>query len=155
VRSTCVVAAFVVAGCGADLANNAAIHAHVNELVMRDREHAVAADRLALSAGALVPIYGTYRLDKRVFGSVRPSAIVFDWVLGGLAPVACLAASFATSGDTRTALRWTALGLYAGTRVGVLVIGNLHVSEYDGYLERRLADTSTGRTLGLALGARW
>jgi hypothetical protein len=71
-----------------------------------------------------------------VFGSVRPSAIVFDWILGGLAPVAALVASFAV-GDAgaRSALRWTALGLYGGTRVGVLVIGNLHISEYDNYLQ--------------------
>ncbi len=130
--------------------NNAEIHAHVDDVVVRDRAHAVAADRFALSAGALVPIFGTYRLDHRVFGSVRPSAIAFDWVLGGIAPVACLVASFATSGDARTALRWTALGLYGGTRIGVLVIGNLHVSEYDSYLARRLAETH-----GLALAVRW
>jgi hypothetical protein len=146
-RGACVVFAVVLGACGADLLNNSAIHAHVDDQLAHRRASPIG-DRLLLSAGALVPILGSCELDHRVFGSVRPSAIVFDWILGGVAPAALLVASFATGdASARSALRWTALGLYGGTRIGVLVIGNLHISEYDDYLARR--------TRGVALSVSW
>ncbi|MEO6776351.1 MAG: hypothetical protein ABI467_25640 [Kofleriaceae bacterium] len=132
--------AAALAGCGADVLNNAAIHAHVAELVAHDRAHAVPANRWALTAGALVPIFGSYELDTRVYGGLRPSAIVIDWILGGLLPAAGAIASFAVDdAHTRTLLRWSALGLYGTTRIGVIVVGNLHVDEYDDTLTRELA----------------
>jgi len=128
------------AGCGADLLNNQAIHAHVDDLLQHDPADARPADRLTLSAGALVPIYGSYELDHRVFGSVRPSAIIFDWILGGLVPAVLAATSFAVDDThTRSWLRWGALGLYGATRLGVLIVGNLHINEYDDYLAKQQA----------------
>jgi len=139
--------ALACVGCGADMMNNEALHAHVDDVVRTERapEHA---DRFLLNAGVLVPVLGSYRLDHQVYGDVRPSAIVFDWILGGLVPAALVATSFGVSGATaRRALRWTALGLYASTRVGIFVIGNLHITEYDDYLDSRLV------VRGAAVGA--
>lgn len=149
-----VFATAVLAGCGADVLNNAAIHAHVDDLVAHDRARAVPANRWVLTAGALVPIFGSYELDKRVYGDVRPSAIVIDWILGGLAPAIGVIASFAV-GDphTGTLLRWSALGLYGGTRIGVIVVGNLHIDEYDDSLAHQLA--SGPRAHVAMLGWSW
>jgi hypothetical protein len=131
----------------ADLANNEALHDHVDALartrvgVMGEVREALFADRLTLSLGALIPIFGTYRLDEKVFGSVRPSAIVFDWVLGGAAPLVLGVVALeggALSPHTRAIVGWTAVGLYAATRIGVLIIGNLHVTEFNRYLGLRL-----------------
>ena len=131
----------------ADLANNEAIHDHVDALVRTqdgvtvDGRSALSADRLTLSLGALIPIFGTYRLDEKVFGSVRPSALVFDWVIGGAAPLVLGVIAHedgALSPHTRSIVGWTAVGLYAATRIGVLIIGNLHVTEYNRYLGLRL-----------------
>lgn len=134
----------------ADLANNEAIHDHVDRVVLRlevdkldpDQRHDLLADRLTLSLSALVPIYGSYCLDHKVFGDVRPAAVVFDWILGGIVPTG-LGATALLSGDalssrTRTILGWSAVGLYVSTRIGVLIIGNLHISEYNRYLRLRL-----------------
>ncbi|MEO8843137.1 MAG: hypothetical protein ABI591_19560, partial [Kofleriaceae bacterium] len=146
--------AAALAGCGADVLNNAAIHAHVDELVAHDRANAVPADRWALTAAALVPILGSYELDTRVYGSVRPSAIVIDWILGGLLPAATTIASFAVDdAHTRSVLRWSALGLYGTTRIGVIVVGNLHIDEYDHTLAHQL---ETGPRAHVAmLGWSW
>jgi hypothetical protein len=165
------VAAVLVLGCAraasADMMNNEALHAHADEVVAAappasepDARAALFADRVTLSLGALVPVFGTYRLDHRVFGGVRPSAIVFDWVLGGGVPIALGAAALATSGRTRDALAWTALGLYVSTRAAVLVIGNLHVSEYNRYLRVKLgagaaATRDGGAVPTLVATAQW
>jgi hypothetical protein len=141
----------VFAGCGADLLNNAAIHAHVDDQLQHDPVDARPADRFTLTAGALVPIYGSYELDHRVYGSVRPSAIVLDWILGGIVPAAMVATSFAVGDEpTRSWLRWSALGLYGATRVGVMIVGNLHINEYDDYLARQRAATGSPRLLALS-----
>ena len=141
------VAPVAFAACGADLLNNTALHAHVDELVAQ-HESPEPLGHVATSLALLVPVLGTYRLDRAAFGSVRPSGVIFDWVLGGLAPLALVGASFAVSdARTRQALRWTALGLYVATRIGVLVIGNMHVSELDDYLATR--------PVNLGIGWRW
>lgn len=140
-RTTLALAAAVaLPACGADMMNNALIHEHVDDLVAHDRPHATPADRWLLTAGALVPGLGSYRLDHRVYGSLRPSAIVFDWILGGLVPAALLATSFAVDGaHTSSTLRWTALAAYGVTRIAVVSVGTMHITEYDGYLAQRLA----------------
>ena len=137
------VALLGLAACGSDLLNNAALHAHVDDVVRRG-ETPAPLDHVTTSAELLVPVLGSARLDRAAYGGIRPSGVVFDWVLGGIAPLALLGASFAV-GDARTrrSLRWAALGLYVATRVGVLVIGNLHVSEYDDY------------AANLSVGLRW
>lgn len=123
-----------LSGCGADLLNNAGIHAHVDET-----PGAQPISRAATSFELLVPIWGSYMMERHVFGSVRPSGIVFDWILGGLVPAVLAGTSFAVhDADTRSRMRWSALGLYAGTRVAVEVIGNLHVSEYNEYARLQL-----------------
>ncbi len=131
----------------ADLANNEAIHAHIDAMLGHidaatldpDARKALQADRATLSLGALIPIYGSYELDHKVFGGVRPSAVVFDWILGGLVPAGLGITALATDGSlssrTRSILGWTAIGLYATTRLGVLIVGNLHISEYNRYLK--------------------
>ena len=131
--------------------NNEAIHAHVDQLLAgvdvstidASRVHDLRANRLTLDLGLLVPIYGSIALDRKVFGGVRPSAVVFDWVLGGIVPAALAVTAFAAdSHDTRTRLAWTAIGLYATTRIAVLVVGNLHISEYNRVLQLRLGATA-------------
>jgi hypothetical protein len=138
VRTLFLVALVAGIGCGGDLLNNQLIHTHVDDVLAHDPAEARPADLWALNAGVLVPIYGSYELDHRVFGSVRPSAIVFDWVLGGFAPAGLAAASFAVDdAHTQAGLRWGALALYGATRLAVLVVGNLHIDEYDSYLVHR------------------
>lgn len=150
----------------ADFANNETIHAHVDTVVARldgakldpDWRKSLLADRLTLSLGALIPIYGSYELDEKVFGGVRPAAVVFDWILGGIVPaglgVTALATGDSLSSRTRTILAWSAIGLYASTRLGVLIIGNFHVTEYNRYLQLRLGVASTsGGQLAPALVA--
>jgi len=140
------VASLVLAACGGDLLNHAALHAHVDEVVAT----AQPLDHVTTSLELMVPVLGSARLDRAAFGSIRPSGVVFDWVLGGVAPLALVGASFAISdARTRQAMRWAALGLYLATRIGVLVIGNLHVSEYDEYLAGRQA------TAGVSWHRRW
>nr|HEX4316148.1 hypothetical protein [Kofleriaceae bacterium] len=126
-----------LSACGADLLNNAAIHAHVDDQLAHTAAPPPRPPRWQLDAGVAIPIYGSYAVDTAVYGSVRPSAYVFDWFLGAIAPAALLGASFATTRGTAGALRWTALGLYATTRVAIEVVGNLHVDEYDAYLDQR------------------
>jgi hypothetical protein len=108
--------------------------------------------RLTFAVTALVPGVGTYRLEKRVFGEVRPAGIVGDWGIGGAVPLGLLLGSYATDDrETRTALRWSALGLYAGTRLVILVIGNLHISTYRRALDARFTASPTGA----AVTIRW
>ncbi len=126
-------ALLALCGCGADLLNNAAIHAHIDET-----PDAQPISRATTSFELLVPIWGSYMMERRAYGNVRPSGIVFDWILGGLVPAVLVGTSFAVhDAGTRSTLRWSALGLYAGTRVGVEIIGNLHVGEFNDYLAER------------------
>jgi hypothetical protein len=149
-----VVLALVAAGCGADLLNNQGIHDHVDDLVAHDRTDAVPANRWLLDAGALVPFLGSYELDHRVYGSVRPSAIVVDWILGGIVPAGAAVASFVFDDAlTRRRLRWGALGLYGATRIGIEIVGNLHIDEYNDYLAERLA--TSPRAHIAAVGWQW
>ena len=141
-----IVALLVLAGTAhADLVNNTLLHAHVDELVAKPHGD-LAASHVTLTLGALVPIYGTYQLDERVFGSVRPSAMLFDWFLGGIAPAALGITALASHGETRAITAWTALGLYAATRLGVILVGNLHVAEYNRYIAVKLAPTGISAT---------
>lgn len=140
-RTAIVVATLMISRIAvADLANNEALHAHVDDVVRRsDKAHRPPpADRWKLSLGVLIPIFGSYELDTQMFGGIRPAAVIFDWILGGAAPVGLGVAALASSGTTRSILGWTAIGLYASTRIGVLIIGNLHITEYDRYLNVRL-----------------
>ncbi len=147
----------------ADFANNEALHAHVDALAAaapRDpaARQALFASRASLSLGALVPIFGTYRIDRRCYGEVRPAAYAFDWVLGGVAPAGLGIAALTESGHTRAVLAWTAVALYASTRIGILVIASSHVSEYNRYLRLRLgvAESSAGQPVPLlAAGLRF
>jgi len=126
-------ALLVLCGCGGDLLNNAGIHAHVDET-----PGAQPISHAATSFELLVPIWGSYMMERRVYGGARPSGILFDWILGGLVPAVLTGTSFAVhDAGTRSDLRWSALGLYIGTRAGVETIGNLHVGEYNDYLAQR------------------
>jgi hypothetical protein len=135
------VAVWTSAPARADIMNNEAIREHVDALFADGSLEAsrLRAHRLTLNLGLLVPVYGSIALDRKVFGGIRPSAIVFDWVLGGIVPAGLAVAAFAGPESwPRTRLAWTAIGLYAATRVAVLVVGNLHISEYNRLLELRV-----------------
>jgi hypothetical protein len=139
----------------ADLLNHELLRAHVDAELAHldvakldaDQREALYAPRLSLTVGLLVPGFGSYRLEQRMFGGIRPSGIVFDWVLGGAAPVALGVAALATDGRTRAICAWTALALYATTRAGMLVIGSWHISAYNHEVDIRLA--------GAGLAASW
>ena len=81
----------------ADFANSEAIHDHIDTVLGRldlakldtDQRRSLRADRLSLSLGILIPIYGSYALEKKMFGGLRPTAVVFDWILGAIVPVRC------------------------------------------------------------------
>ena len=132
----------------ADMMNDEALHAQVDADVASGSAHPY--DHLGFSLGALVPIFGTTRLDRAMFGDVRPTAVVVDWILGGLLPLGLAIAAVAVE-DRRAAFGWTAAGLYAATRIAILVVGNLHISEYNRYLHVRVG--TVGSTP--ALVASW
>ena len=135
----------------ADITNNALIKAHVDALfagidparVTPAQREALFAKRLPLSLGALVPVLGSYLVDRKVYGGIRPAAVIFDWIIGGLVPavlgVVALASDGALSTRTRTILGVTALGIYGATRIGVLITANLHISDYNRFVRARLA----------------
>lgn len=136
----------------ADLLNDAALHAHVDAEVARGEVAEVG--HLGLSLGALVPVLGSYRIDQAMFGELRPTAVVIDWILGGLLPLGLAIAALSVE-DRRAMFGWTAVGLYAATRIGVLVVGNLHVTEYNRYLHVRLGAASSAAGPVPALVATW
>jgi hypothetical protein len=132
----------------------------VTALDARDKD-ALLAHRVTLNLGLLVPCYGSYTLDTKVYGELRPSAILFDWVLGGAAPVGLAALALADDqlpSRTRAELAWTALALYATSRVGILIVGNLHISDYNAAMRLRLglapAD-SAARAWTIGVNGAW
>lgn len=152
----------------ADALNNEGIHAHVDAMTIRadgapfdaSRRPSLLADRLTLSLEMLVPIVGSCALEQKVFGEVRPSAVVFDWILGGVVPLgfgaSAIAGEGALSPQARSVLGWTAVGLYASSRLGILIVGNLHITEYNRYLDLRLGvvESRTGAPLPAMVAAR-
>jgi len=130
----------------ADLANHELVRTHVAAMFAgvdvaaldEGQRERLLADRPRLNLALLVPIYGSYTLDHKVFGSMRPAGVLFDWILGGIAPAVLGLTALATSGRTRRICGWTALGLYAGTRLAILVVGNLHISAYNELVQLHL-----------------
>ena len=114
----------------ADLLNHELLRRHVDQL-FADQHDVPPAPRASLVAGTLIPGFGTYRVEQRVFGGLRPAGVVFDWGLGGIAPLTLGAIAIESSGRTREGCAITAIGLYAATRIAILVIANLHISEYN------------------------
>lgn len=164
------IAAAVVAGAStparADVLGHDRLRAHVDDMFAHldvasldaNQRDDLYASRAAITAGLFVPMLGSYWLEHKTFGELRPSAIVFDWVLGGLAPLALGITALATSGRTRKITAYTALGLYAATRIGIIVIGNLHVSEYNRQVRLHLGavPTSMDRPVpALVATGRW
>jgi hypothetical protein len=135
----------------ADMLNHERLRAHVAALdVSRATYDELDTSRATFVLTALIPGLGTYRLEKRVFGEVRPAGIVGDWLVGGAIPLGLAIGAYAADDpSTRKTLAWTALGLYAGTRVAILVIGNLHISAYREALAIRFA--ATPHTAGIAI----
>jgi hypothetical protein len=130
----------------ADLLSHDRLRAYVARLDVANQTYDdLDTSRVAFVFSAFVPGWGTYRLEKRVFGEVRPAGIIGDWGVGGLVPASLLVWSYyADDAHTRSTLRWTAAGLYAGTRVVILVIGNLHISEYRRALNVRFTTSANG-----------
>ncbi len=134
----------------ADMMNDEALHAHVDAVLAEGAPTDVS--RVSLSLGVLVPIFGTTRLDRAMFGEVRPTAVLVDWILGGLVPLGLAVAAVAVQ-DRRAAFGWTAAGLYAATRIAILVVGNMHISEYERYLHVRVG--TVGSTPALVASWSW
>ena len=127
-----------------------------------DQRQALLAHRVTLSLALLIPCYGSYTLDHKVFGDLRPAAILFDWVLGGIAPAGLAAVALADRGlssGLRTGLGWTAAGLYVASRAGVLIIGNRHISDYNDAMRVRLGllagGPASGGGLAVTAVGRW
>jgi hypothetical protein len=148
----------------ADVINHDLLHAHVDRMfagvdvarLTPAQREALYADRLTLMAGALIPIFGTWRIEDKVFGGLRPAGVIFDWVLGGVAPLGLAITAFATTGTTRTVCAWTAIGLYASTRIGIMIIGNLHISAYNRAVSLHLGNATSDRLApALVATTRW
>ncbi len=164
-RSVVALVLIVPRAASADLTGSQGILEHVDEVVSQldvaaldaDQRKALLADRLTLNLGLLVPGYGSYALDTKVYGELRPTAILFDWVLGGVAPVGLATLAIADndlSSSTRAGLAWSAAALYVATRLGVLIVGNLHISDYNAAMRVRLGLTASGRPhRGWTIGA--
>jgi hypothetical protein len=137
----------------ADALGHERLRAHVATMdVSHTTRDELDTSRATFMATALVPGWGTYRLEKIVFGGVRPAGVIGDWILGGALPAALAITALAVDDpDTRRSLVWTAVGLYAGTRAAIFVIGNLHISAYRQALDLRFAPAPGGVTLTL----RW
>ena len=102
--------------------------------------------RLQRSLRLLVPVWGSTVMEHAVFGELKMPAVVFDWILGGLIPAALLttAAVADLEPGTRDALNYTAIGLYGGTRIGILYIANDHISVHNEHLDARLKGVVVG-----------
>lgn len=135
----------------ADLLSHDRLRSHVAALdVGRTTYDELDTSRITFSLSALVPGFGTYRLERRVFGEVRPAGVLGDWILGGLVPAGlAIGAVVANDPDTRAALAWTAAGLYVTTRLVILVVGNLHITTYRRALALRFA--ATPNTAGVSI----
>jgi hypothetical protein len=130
----------------ADMLSHDRLRAHVAALdISHTTRDELDTSRAAFMATALVPGWGTYRLEKIVFGEVRPAGIVGDWVVGGAVPAGLAIAALAVDDpSTRRTLAWTAAGLYVGTRLAIFTIGNLHISAYRRALDLRFAPAPNG-----------
>ena len=137
----------------ADLLSHDRLRAHVATLdITNHHRDDLDTSRVAFAFTALVPALGTFRLEKRVFGEIRPAGVIGDLFAGGIVPAGlAVGALVADDPDTRAALAWTALGLYASTRIVILVIGNLHISEY----RRALALRFTAAPGGAGVAFSW
>jgi hypothetical protein len=135
----------------ADMLSHDRLRAHVATLdISHTTREELDTSRAAFMATALVPGWGTYRLEKIVFGEVRPAGIIGDWIVGGAVPAGlAIGALVVDDPSTRRALGWTAAGLYVGTRLTIFVIGNLHISAYRQALDLRFAPTPGGASLTL------
>lgn len=100
------------------------------------------ADQFRLNLNMLVPVYGSYVLDTKLYGDVRPPALIFDWTLGGFIPLGLLLISTLgkekMSTKQKNSLISTAVGLYLITRVGVYLTINEHIYQYNKYMKMRL-----------------
>ncbi|MEP7123025.1 MAG: hypothetical protein ABJE95_19005 [Byssovorax sp.] len=151
----------------ADPAGSQSIRDHVDATLLRldvpamtaPEKQALLADRRTLNLGLLVPCYGSYALDAKVYGELQPAAVVFDWVLGGIVPVGLGVGALADRdlpSGTRAGLAWTAAALYVTSRVGVLIIANGHITDYNAAMRWRLGLSAAGpRTWGVAATGRW
>ena len=136
----------------ADLLSHDRLEAYVAKLDVSNRTYdELDTSRAAFMATALVPGWGSYRLEKIVFGEVRPAGIIGDWLVGGALPLGLAIGAYAADDpSTRRALAWTAAGLYAGTRLAIFVIGNLHISAYRDALRLRFTAAPGGAAVGVS-----
>jgi hypothetical protein len=153
VRLALAILALVSGTARADVLNHELLRKHVGEelahvdvasLSPAQRE-ALYADRLSLTLGLFVPVLGTYRMEGKMFGVVRPAGVIFDWFLGGAVPAGLAIAALATDGRTRKICAWTAFGLYATTRIGVFAIGSSHISAYNDEVDVLITFSSRSR----------
>jgi len=97
--------------------------------------------RFPFNAAIAVPVFGTILVDMNMFGEVRRSAVLGDWLLGGVIPAGlALTAALADDmpGKSRDALLYSSLGLYSATRVIVCITINHHLITYNKHIKMRL-----------------
>lgn len=133
-----------------DLTGQAVIRDHIDkqlaelDLATLDdaQKHALLVDPLCLNLNMIVPVYGSYILDTTLYGAVQYPAVIADWLLGGLVPLALTATALlgqAAFGELpRNIMLGSALALYLGTRVAVLLVINEHIHVYNDYMREQL-----------------
>ncbi len=134
----------------ADLTGTKKIHLQIDKelaeidlesLSLREKQDMLA-DPVRLNLNMLIPIYGSYVLDTKLYGDVRPPAIIFDWTLGGFIPLGLLfftaAKGDSLSAKARKSMISTAIGLYLVTRIGVVITINEHIHQYNKYKSEQL-----------------
>ncbi|MBA3459405.1 MAG: hypothetical protein H0T46_05555 [Deltaproteobacteria bacterium] len=71
----------------ADLLSHDRLRAHVTTLDITHHSRAdLDTSRVAFAFTALVSALGTFRLERRVFGEIRPAGVIGDLFVSGLVP---------------------------------------------------------------------
>ncbi len=103
-------------------------------LTQSEKKH-IRLNPFILNLSILIPVFGTFILDKIFFGKPQISAIIADWIIGGFIPLILITINFITKTDT---FLFIAFVLYVLTRIGICIIVNEHIYTYNKYIKQKL-----------------